>query len=106
MDLQIIHDVNCLALEVCGDYLGQVLQILSSCSAAVLDLVKQSILHGGKSLEDFVPLVINIIIEALVEKSVEVSYNLSMILSEITLEGVGVLLFICCFKYFLDCNMQ
>ncbi|KAK4568991.1 hypothetical protein RGQ29_004410 [Quercus rubra] len=69
--IYIIHDVNCLVLEVCGDYLGQVLQILSSCSAAVLDLVKQSILHGGKSLEDFVPLVINIIIEALVEKSVE-----------------------------------
>ena len=106
MDLQIIHDLNCLASEVCGDYLGQVLQILSSCSAAVLDSVKQSILHGGKSLEDLVPLVINTIIEALVEKSVEVSYNLSMILSEITLEGVVVLLFICCFKYFLDCNMQ
>lgn len=69
--IYIIHDLNCLASEVCGDYLGQVLQILSSCSAAVLDSVKQSILHGGKSLEDLVPLVINTIIEALVEKSVE-----------------------------------
>ncbi|XP_065630326.1 conserved oligomeric Golgi complex subunit 2 [Quercus suber] len=69
--IYIIHDINCLASEVCGDYLGQVLQILSSCSAAVLDSVKQSILHGGKSLEDLVPLVINTIIEALVEKSVE-----------------------------------
>ncbi|XP_075661883.1 conserved oligomeric Golgi complex subunit 2 [Castanea sativa] len=69
--IYIIHDINCLASEVCGDYLGQVLQILSSCSAVVLDSVKQSILHGGKSLEDLVPLVINTIIEALVEKSVE-----------------------------------
>ncbi|XP_030938714.1 conserved oligomeric Golgi complex subunit 2 [Quercus lobata] len=69
--IYIIHDLNCLASEVCGDYLGQVLQILSSCSAAVLDSVKLSILHGGKSLEDLVPLVINTIIEALVEKSVE-----------------------------------
>lgn len=69
--IYIIHDLNCLASEVCGDYLGQVLQILSSCSAAVLDSVKQSILHGGKSLEDLVPPVINTIIEALVEKSVE-----------------------------------
>lgn len=69
--IYIIHDINCLASEVCGDYLGQVLQILSSCSAAVLDSVKQSILHGGKSLEDLAPLVINTIIEALVEKSVE-----------------------------------
>lgn len=69
--IYIIHDINCLASEVCGDYLGRVLQLLSACSADVLDSVKQSILQGGKSLEDLVPLVINAIIEALVEKAVE-----------------------------------
>jgi hypothetical protein len=74
LDLQIIDDVKCLEKEVCGDYLEQVLQLLSSCSADVLDSVKQSILQGGRSLKDLVPLVINTIIEALVEKSVEVSF--------------------------------
>ncbi|XP_062168927.1 conserved oligomeric Golgi complex subunit 2 [Alnus glutinosa] len=69
--IYIIHDVNCLEKEVCGDYLEQVLQLLSSCSADVLDSVKHSILQGGRSLKDLVPLVINTIIEALVEKSVE-----------------------------------
>jgi hypothetical protein len=72
LDLQIIHDVNCLVKEVCGGYLERVLELLSSCSADVLDSVKQSILQGGRSLMDLVPLVINTIIEALVEKSVEV----------------------------------
>lgn len=70
---QIIHDINCLAMEVCGGYLEHVLQILSSCSADVLDLVKQSISQGGKSLNDLIPKVINTIIEILVEKSDEVS---------------------------------
>lgn len=72
--MQIIHDVNCLVKEVCGDYLERVLQLLSSCSADVLDAVKQSILQGGRSLKHLVPLVINTIVEALVEKSVEVSF--------------------------------
>jgi hypothetical protein len=58
--------------EVCGGYLERVLELLSSCSADVLDSVKQSILQGGRSLMELVPLVINTIIEALVEKSVEV----------------------------------
>lgn len=74
--MQIIHDLNCLATEVCGDYLQHVLQLLSSCSSDVLDLVKQSILQSGKSLTDLVPLVINTIVETLVEKSVEVSFSL------------------------------
>ncbi|EXC04126.1 Conserved oligomeric Golgi complex subunit 2 [Morus notabilis] len=34
----IIHDLNCLATEVCGDYLQHVLQLLSSCPSDVLDL--------------------------------------------------------------------
>ncbi|KAF2302637.1 hypothetical protein GH714_000521 [Hevea brasiliensis] len=67
----IIHDITCLAKEVCGDYVDHVLQCLSSCSADILDLVKQSILQGGKSLNDLAPLAINAIIEALVDKAVE-----------------------------------
>ncbi|KAF5476569.1 hypothetical protein F2P56_003310 [Juglans regia] len=67
----IIHDINFLAKEICGDYLERVLKLLSSCSADVLDSIKQSILQGGKSLKDLVPLLINTIIEALVEKSIE-----------------------------------
>lgn len=70
--MQIIHDINCLATEVSGDYLTHVLQLLSSCSSEVLDLVKQSILEGGKSLSSMLPVVINTIVDALVEKAVEV----------------------------------
>lgn len=55
-----------------GDYLGHVLELLKSCSIEVLDLVKESILQGGNSLKDTLPLVINSIVDALVEKSVEV----------------------------------
>lgn len=71
--LQIIHDLNCLVEEVCGDYLGHVLGLLKSCPREVLDLVKQSILQGGDSLKVLQPLVINSIVETLVDKSVEVS---------------------------------
>ncbi|KAJ0047691.1 hypothetical protein Pint_15688 [Pistacia integerrima] len=70
-DVQVIHDITCLATEVSGDYLVHVLRLLSSCSAEVLDLVKQSVLDGGKSLSTTLPLVINTIIEGLVEKAVE-----------------------------------
>lgn len=71
--MQVIHDITCLATEVSGDYLDHVLRLLSSCSTEVLDLVKQSILDGGKSLNTILPTVINTIIEGLVEKAVEVS---------------------------------
>ncbi|KAL5543938.1 hypothetical protein UlMin_007722 [Ulmus minor] len=69
--IYIIHDISCLSKEICGDYLQHVLQLLSSCSAEVLDLVKQSILQGGKSLTDLEPLVINTIVGTIVEKCVE-----------------------------------
>lgn len=71
--LQVIHDLNNLVEEVCGDYLAYVLGIFKSCSPEVLDLLKQSILQGSNSLKVLQPLVINAIVEALVEKSVEVS---------------------------------
>ncbi|KAL8042588.1 hypothetical protein ABFX02_09G062600 [Erythranthe guttata] len=69
--LYIIHDINCLVDEVCGDYLGHVLELLKSCSPEVRDLVKQGILQGGNSLKVLQPLLINSIVETLVEKSVE-----------------------------------
>uniref|UniRef100_A0A2P2KTE7 Conserved oligomeric Golgi complex subunit 2 n=1 Tax=Rhizophora mucronata TaxID=61149 RepID=A0A2P2KTE7_RHIMU len=69
--IYIIHDINCLAKEVCGGYLEHVLQLLSSCSADICDLVKQSILRGGKALTDLAPLAVKAIIDALVEKAVE-----------------------------------
>lgn len=91
--------------EVCGDYLERVLQLLSSCSADVLDAVKQSILQGGRSLKHLVPLVINTIVEALVEKSVEVSFIICQWYCLIwPWKVMRVLLFIYCFKYFLDCD--
>lgn len=77
--LQIIHDLNYIVDEVCGDYLGHVLGLLKSCSAEVLDLVKQSILQGSNSLKVLQPPVINSIVEALVEKSVEVRIFLNFI---------------------------
>lgn len=73
--MQIINDINCLVTEVSSDYLEHILQLLSSCPAEVLDLVKQSILQGGKALNTVVPQVTNVIIAALVEKSVEVSLD-------------------------------
>ncbi|KAL8480796.1 hypothetical protein ACS0TY_027359 [Phlomoides rotata] len=69
--LYIIHDLNRLLEEVCGDYLGHVIGLLKSCPPEVLDLVKQSILRGGDSLKVLQPLVINSIVETLVEKSME-----------------------------------
>ncbi|KAH8486739.1 hypothetical protein Peur_069848 [Populus x canadensis] len=69
--LYIIHDINCLVTEVCGGYLDDVLQLLSSCSIDILDLVKQSILQGGKSLNGLIPLVINAITESLVDEAVK-----------------------------------
>ncbi|XP_021736339.1 conserved oligomeric Golgi complex subunit 2-like [Chenopodium quinoa] len=69
--LYIIHDVKILVDEVCGNYIGHVMEILSSCPAEVMDPVKQSILQSAKSLEDMVPSVIKSIVDMLVEKSVE-----------------------------------
>lgn len=69
--LYVIHDLNNLVEEVCGDYLAYVLGLFKSCSPEVLYLLKQSILQGSNSLKVLQPLVINAIVEALVEKSVE-----------------------------------
>ncbi|KAF2541435.1 hypothetical protein F2Q68_00030109 [Brassica cretica] len=42
----VIHDVNDLVSEVCGDYLGHISRHLSSCSTEVLDVVRTSMLQG------------------------------------------------------------
>ncbi|KFK29022.1 hypothetical protein AALP_AA7G078500 [Arabis alpina] len=67
----VIHDVNCLVSEVCGDFLGHILHYLSSCSTEVLDVVKMSMLQGENSLKKVLPLLTNTIIEVIVDKSVE-----------------------------------
>lgn len=100
--MQIIHDINCLATEVCGDYLEHVLQLLSSCSADILDLVKQSILQGGKSLNDLAPLASNAIIEALVDKAVEVSFILKTVFGRLLFIGMRMLGFLLPLNIFLD----
>ncbi|CAI9108741.1 OLC1v1008418C2 [Oldenlandia corymbosa var. corymbosa] len=69
--IYVIYDLHLLADEVSDDYLGHVTELLQSCPTEVLDLVKQSILHAGKSLQDLLPLVMNSIIDTLVEKSVK-----------------------------------
>jgi hypothetical protein len=70
---QVIHDVNCLVSEVCGDYLGHISQYLSSSSTEVLDVVRISIEQGGVSLEKVLPLLTKTIIDVIVDKSVEVN---------------------------------
>ncbi|KAK4750699.1 hypothetical protein SAY87_004181 [Trapa incisa] len=69
--INIIHDVDFLAREVCGNYLRLILQLLSSCSADVHDSVKESILQGGKSLNDMIPLVISTIVDDIADKAAE-----------------------------------
>uniref|UniRef100_A0A7N0VGM5 Conserved oligomeric Golgi complex subunit 2 n=1 Tax=Kalanchoe fedtschenkoi TaxID=63787 RepID=A0A7N0VGM5_KALFE len=69
--IYILHDLNCLKLDVSGDYLEHVLKCLSSCSSDTLGVVKQSILEGVKSLDTLAYDVIDTIVQALFEKSVE-----------------------------------
>ncbi|PIA51192.1 hypothetical protein AQUCO_01100194v1 [Aquilegia coerulea] len=69
--IYVMHDINRLVTELGGDYLQSVLEVLSSCPSEVLDLVKQSILHGGKSLKDVLPQIMSTMTESVVEKSVE-----------------------------------
>lgn len=96
--LQIIHDVDILAREVCGDYLGLIVRLLSSCSAEVHDSVKESILQGGKSLSGMIPPVISTIIDLMAEKAAEVLILLKMHFSYI------VFAWICPFQLSVDAN--
>lgn len=70
--IYVIHDVKLLVNEVCGDYVGHVMEVLSSFPKEVLDNVKQSVLQSGESLErTTLPVIKTSIIDALVQKSVE-----------------------------------
>lgn len=97
--MQIIHDINCLATVVSGDYLTHVLQLLSSCSSEVLDLVKQSILDGGRSLSTLLPIAIKTIVDALVEKAVEVRLTLYRILHQFIMQWFEGCLVLCSFDF-------
>ncbi|XP_047330676.1 conserved oligomeric Golgi complex subunit 2 [Impatiens glandulifera] len=67
----IIHDLRSLAKEVYGDFLEHILKLLNSCSSEVIEIVRNSILQGGKSLKDLIPSVIDAITLSLVDMSVE-----------------------------------
>lgn len=70
--IYVLHDISCLVTELInGGYLDSVLQHLSSCPTEVIDLVKQSILHGGKTLENVLPQILETMSQSLVEKCVE-----------------------------------
>ncbi|CAF2131227.1 BnaA03g46980D [Brassica napus] len=67
----VIHDVNYLVSEVCGDYHKHISQFISSCSTEVRDVVRMSILQGGDRLREVLPSLTNTIIQIIVDKSVE-----------------------------------
>ncbi|CAN1129922.1 Conserved oligomeric Golgi complex subunit 2 [Linum perenne] len=69
--LQVIHDIKSLSTEVCGSYLEHIVKLLSSCSTDVIDLIRQSIVQGGKSLDDLAPLVMKAVIDTLKDKAEE-----------------------------------
>uniref|UniRef100_A0A1D1YH47 Conserved oligomeric Golgi complex subunit 2 n=1 Tax=Anthurium amnicola TaxID=1678845 RepID=A0A1D1YH47_9ARAE len=88
----VMHDVNYLVAELKNGFLGNVQHLLHSCSFEVLDLVKQSILHAGKSLDDLIPSLLDAIIEAIVEKSAEEFKHLKAITAtyRMTIKGPPV----------------
>ncbi|CAN1802306.1 Conserved oligomeric Golgi complex subunit 2 [Linum perenne] len=67
----VIHDIKSLSTEVCGSYLEHIVKLLSSCSTDVIDLIRQSIVQGGKSLDDLAPLVMKAVIDTLKDKAEE-----------------------------------
>ncbi|XP_026402561.1 conserved oligomeric Golgi complex subunit 2-like [Papaver somniferum] len=69
--IYVMHDIDCLITELEGNYLDHVFQQLGSCPSEVQDLIKHSIVQGGKVLNDVVPRIMETMIESLVEKSKE-----------------------------------
>ncbi|CAA6669703.1 unnamed protein product [Spirodela intermedia] len=90
--IYVMHDVNCLLDKLKNEFLGNILQLLQSCSLELLDSVKQSILQGGKSLEGSLPSLLDAIIEAIVEKSAEELKHLKAITAtyRMTIKGPPV----------------
>ncbi|CAI0446406.1 unnamed protein product [Linum tenue] len=68
---EIIHDIKNLSAEVCGNYLEHVVELLSSCSSDFIDLIRQSILQGGRSLNDLSLPVMKAVIDTLKDKAEE-----------------------------------
>ncbi|KAI3881402.1 hypothetical protein MKW92_034179 [Papaver armeniacum] len=69
--IYVMHDIDCLITELEGNYLDHVFQQLGSCPSEVQDLIKHSIVQGGKVLNDVVPRIMETMTESLVEKSKE-----------------------------------
>lgn len=67
------HDVSVLISELSEDFIVHVSQLLSSCSDEVTQLVRESIAQAGKSLEQLLPIMLDIMIDSIVEKSEKVS---------------------------------
>ncbi|MCL7027685.1 hypothetical protein MKW94_025330 [Papaver nudicaule] len=69
--IYVMHDIDCLITELEGNYLDHVFQQLGSCPSEVHDLIKHSIVQGGKVLKDVIPRIMDTMTESLVEKSKE-----------------------------------
>ncbi|KAM0947073.1 hypothetical protein DsansV1_C08g0082281 [Dioscorea sansibarensis] len=67
----VMHDARLLISELTSGFLANVIEHLESCPADVLNIVKDSILHAAKSLEDSVPAIMDTIIEGTAVKCIE-----------------------------------
>ncbi|KAF3328523.1 conserved oligomeric Golgi complex subunit 2-like protein [Carex littledalei] len=65
----VFHDVSVLISELSEDFIVHVSQLLSSCSDEVTQLVRESIAQAGKSLQQLLPIMLDIMIDSIVEKS-------------------------------------
>ncbi|TVU44165.1 hypothetical protein EJB05_03600 [Eragrostis curvula] len=73
LSVPIIHDVHAVIAELSesGNFIGHVNQLLASCPAEVLNLVKQSILQAVEPLKEILPAIMNVMIGVIVKKSNE-----------------------------------
>jgi hypothetical protein len=78
--LQVMHDVHAVIAELSesGNFIGHVHQLLASCPAEVLNLVKQSILQAVEPFKELLPVIMNVMIGVIVKRSNEVSRPLSV----------------------------
>ncbi|GJM97243.1 hypothetical protein PR202_ga14155 [Eleusine coracana subsp. coracana] len=71
--IYVMHDVHAVIAELSesGNFIGHVHQLLASCPAEVLNLVKQSILQAVEPLKELLPAIMNAMIGVIVKKSNE-----------------------------------
>lgn len=69
--IYIISDLDNLVDEIGGKFPKHVVELLSSCSVEVHELVKKSLSHGAKSLKDLLPLVIKSVVDTFTQKAEE-----------------------------------